>query len=435
MSTVKSNKVKICANPGCTIQPSYNFKGKPTLYCSKHKLDGMVDLVSKKCIEPGCDKCASFNTYKEGEKKPEYCGIHKKEGMINIKSLRYICKHDGCTSVANFNYENETTRIYCSKHKVVGMIDIVNPYCIHPNCKTHPSYNKEGEKRALYCIKHKTEDMVDLVSIQCYNESCTTQARFNYKGETSGKYCSKHKLDDMVNILDHTCQDTTCRKLASFNYINTRKPLYCALHKKIDMVNVIEPVCKTPYCTTQVKYNKYEGYCIRCFMYMFPDRPVSKRYKTKERSIVEYIKQEFQNYSWIFDKPTDIGCSKKRPDIFLDMGTHIIIIEVDEGQHKRYDTMCENKRMMEISTDYNHRPITFIRFNPDCYTDSCGKQIPSCWGINGEGHCTIKDTKKKDWDNRLLILKYTIQTCIDTPTTKTIDIIHLFYDNYSEISY
>ena len=31
------------------------------------------------------------------------------------------------------------------------------------------------------------------------------------------------------------------------------------------------------------------------------------------------------------------------------------------------DCSCENKRIMEISQDLGHRPIVFIRFNPDEY--------------------------------------------------------------------
>jgi hypothetical protein len=38
--------------------------------------------------------------------------------------------------------------------------------------------------------------------------------------------------------------------------------------------------------------------------------------------------------SWVFDKSIDGGCSKRRPDIFLDMGSEILIIEVDGAAGK-----------------------------------------------------------------------------------------------------
>ena len=43
------------------------------------------------------------------------------------------------------------------------------------------------------------------------------------------------------------------------------------------------------------------------------------------------------------------------------------IVEIDENQHIEYDCSCENKRIMELSQDVGHRPIIFIRFNPDDY--------------------------------------------------------------------
>ena len=45
----------------------------------------------------------------------------------------------------------------------------------------------------------------------------------------------------------------------------------------------------------------------------------------------------------------------------------IIIVEIDEYQHENITYSCENKRIMEISQDLGHRPIIFIRFNPDEY--------------------------------------------------------------------
>ena len=64
------------------------------------------------------------------------------------------------------------------------------------------------------------------------------------------------------------------------------------------------------------------------------------------------------------------------------MGSHIIIIEIDENAHTDYDCSCENKRLMEISQDLGFRPIVFIRFNPDDYVDKDGNNIKSCWKLN-----------------------------------------------------
>ena len=162
---------------------------------------------------------------------------------------------------------------------------------------------------------------------------------------------------------------------------------------------------------------------------MFPDKPVSRNYKTKEYAVVEFVKSTFPDLSWIADKRILDGCSKRRPDLFLDLGNQIIIIEVDENQHIAYDCSCENKRIMELSHDVGHKPIVFIRFNPDDYEEN-EIVINSCWVLDKKGICVIKKSKIKEWSQRLNALKEQIIYWIhpDNITTKTIEIIQLFYD-------
>lgn len=162
---------------------------------------------------------------------------------------------------------------------------------------------------------------------------------------------------------------------------------------------------------------------------MFPDKPVSRNYKTKEFAVVEYITSTFPNLNWIADKIINGGCSKRRPDLLLDLLYQVIIIEVDENQHIDYDCSCENKRIMELSQDLGHRPIIFIRFNPDDYEQD-GMTVSSCWGIDKKGICVVKKSKKNEWIKRLHVLEEHIQywTNPNNITNKTIEIIQLFYD-------
>jgi hypothetical protein len=189
-------------------------------------------------------------------------------------------------------------------------------------------------------------------------------------------------------------------------------------------------LCKSEWCEITAN-SKYDGYCLNCFIHLFPDRPNARNYKTKEKAVVDFILKEFplDKYSWISDKRIHDGCSRKRPDLFLDLGYQLIIVEVDENQHESYDCSCENKRLMELSQDVNHRPIIFIRFNPDDYVIK-DKKVTSCWGINKLGICDLKKTKIKEWNNRLDILKNQIEYwCKETNITdKTIEIVQLFYD-------
>jgi hypothetical protein len=130
------------------------------------------------------------------------------------------------------------------------------------------------------------------------------------------------------------------------------------------------------------------------------------------------------------DKRISNGCSKRRPDILVDLGYQVVIIEVDENQHVEYECSCENKRLMEIYLDIGKRPIIFIRFNPDDYNQN-GKKITSCWGVDGNGFACVKKNKQKEWIQRLDLLKTTLEYWINQKniTNKTIETIQLYYDN------
>ena len=85
---------------------------------------------------------------------------------------------------------------------------------------------------------------------------------------------------------------------------------------------------------------------------------------------------------------------------------------------------------MELSQDLNHRPVIFIRFNPDEHTDENGENVTSCWGVNGKGICVVKKSKKKEWDARLERLREQVEywTSPENATEKTVEIVELFYD-------
>jgi hypothetical protein len=84
---------------------------------------------------------------------------------------------------------------------------------------------------------------------------------------------------------------------------------------------------------------------------------------------------------------------------------------------------------MELSQDLGHRPIVFIRFNPDDY-ETDGTNITSCWGQDKNGICVVKKSKKNEWIQRLHTLEEQINYWInpENTTNKTIETIQLFYD-------
>jgi hypothetical protein len=183
-------------------------------------------------------------------------------------------------------------------------------------------------------------------------------------------------------------------------------------------------LCKTVGCGIYGQ-PKYNGHCLRCCIYLFPDLPISRNYKTKENMVVDTIKESFPDFQWICDRRVNGGSSGRRPDLLLHMETHVIIVEVDENKHSNYECICENKRLMEISQDLNHKPIIFIRFNPDDYIDNHGNKINSCWKVNKLGIFKLFDIDQ--WNYRIHMLKEQIVYWMHNASDKTVEIIELFY--------
>jgi hypothetical protein len=308
------------------------------------------------------------------------------------------------------------------------MVDVKHDLCLYENCEIRASYNYKGSKKGLYCSEHRLDNMFNVVSSRCIHENCDVIPTYNKKGEKKGLYCFEHKLDGMVDVKHDLCLYENCEIRPLYNYEGEKRGLYCFQHKKESMLDVVSKMCKTHLCQTRVK-EKYDGYCLYCYINLFPEKPVSRNYKTKEYAVVEFVKASFPELSWIADKKITDGCSKRRPDLFLDLGYQILIIEIDENQHLDYDCSCENKRIMELSQDVGHKPIVFIRFNPDeYYNDEIVTN--SCWGTDKKGISVVKKSKEKEWEKRLNTLKEQVIYWIhpDNITAKTVEIIQLFFD-------
>ena len=343
-------------------------------------------MPSRCKFKGGCKKRAIYNT--PGESKLLYCKYHKIDGMVNVKHKK--CKSEGCDKIPNFNIPGASKGLYCKDHKEAGMENVKNKRCEVQGCDKYPIYNEPGESKGLYCVDHKEAGMEDVKHKKCESKGCKIRPYYNKPGEKSGLYCVDHKTDDMEDVKNKRCKNDWCNTISN---------------------------------------PKYEGYCAFCFSHMFPDNEKSKNYKTKEIAVRDYILERYPNFNWICDKIIQGGCYKRRPDLMLDLEYQVIIIEVDENQHISYDCTCENKRLMEISQDINHRNLIFIRFNPDSYNTIENKKINSCWKINKKSGILIISSKS-DWNNRLKVLEETLEYWINNKTYKMLECIELFYDGF-----
>jgi phage-related protein len=292
-------------------------------------------------------------------------------------------------------------------------------------CKTHgggkrctfTNCPKSAERATDFCISHGGGK-------RCTFLNCPTSAR----GATD--FCISHGGGKR-------CTFTNCPKGAE------RATDFCKAHgggKRCTFTNCPKSAAgATDFCSnhgggkrcpncinwidSQGANKKYNGFCARCYCRLFPNDPrVRRNYKTKEGAVLCHIRQCFPDLIIPNDRRIDGGCSKKKPDFFIELLTHVIIIEVDENGHLSYNQSCENKRIMQLSEDIAHRPMVLIRFNPDKNSDGS-----SCWGVDGNGLAVVNKKQTIEWQKRLAGLTAAISFWITTIPDKTVELIKLFY--------
>ena len=328
-----------------------------------------------------------------------------------------LCEHDkpkhSCKDCVNYycvHKERKNRCIECNKHRL----------CPHNKIKSDCFLCKNPD---VVCSHNKAKRLCEVCS-EC---SVCEHNRIRHRCPicNGNSICNHKKRKDNCNICngcEHGITKQNCRVCGNSFCIHEKAKSRC---KECGG----SALCKSEWCETRTYNPNYEGYCMPCFVNNpeNQDKPAMRNYKTKEKDVVDRITQTFTSLTWVADKKVQDGCSRRRPDLLLDMGSHIIIVEVDENKHTDYDCSCENKRLMELSQDLQHRPIVFIRFNPDDYTNQDGILVKSCWELNKLGVMQITKTKQKEWEERIESLRQQIQYWIDNPNEKTIEIIELFY--------
>ena len=172
-----------------------------------------------------------------------------------------------------------------------------------------------------------------------------------------------------------------------------------------------------------------DGYCGRCFSFLYPNDQRARYLRYKERAVAKFVLEKFPEVPWRTDRQIPGGCSRRRPDIFVDLGAYALSVEVDEFEHAAYPCLCENKKMMEHFLDAKSKPHFFIRFNPDAFWNK-GKKHAGCWSKNKKTKEPFVPQKKcKEWEERLNRLSEMINITLTQAPEREVDLIHLFYSD------
>jgi hypothetical protein len=282
-------------------------------------------------------------------------------------------------------------------------VDLKIGYGFCTVCRTKPLQVKVESPSTL---SFSDDEEVESVS-ECAFKAKVIHASYGFVKNRPTR-CARHKLPDM-EIVEQMCPHNTCRRRC-FECLGGR---VCKYHS--------ESLCET------LGSVRYQGYCARCFSFLFPDQPVARHFCIKERHVLDFIRETLPDLPWVMNKTVQGGCSRRRPDITLDRGTFRLIVEVDENQHRGYS--CENRRLMELFQDGGNVPLVLIRLNPDAYTSSEGTRVPSCFSVSESGSLTVPSRHKKQWEHRLLVLLSYLNTILSTTTCeREITIEELFYD-------
>jgi hypothetical protein len=339
------------------------------------------------------------------------------------------CQHVNCGKQPTFGTELRKA-LYCAEHKIAGMADVISARCRHEGCGGKEARYGTERGRALYCIEHKTAGMENVTSKRCRHEYCGKRPTY---GTEWGKalYCNEHKTTGMENVVDKRCRHEYCGKRPKYG-TEWGKALYCNEHKTAGMDDVMNKRCKSHFCNTFVR-GKFRGYCLRCFVYIFPDEPVSRNYRVKESSVREFIEpylaKEFPHLTLTFDKAITGGCSTRRPDTFVDALTHCVFGEVDEeGHNTQAYCLCENKRMMGFMQDVGMRPCVHVRLNPDGYVDATGVRHKSPFKKTKTGKLVLADPA--EWQKRLDLYRSRLEYHLTHVPEQELQVEHLFYDGF-----
>lgn len=291
----------------------------------EEKKDGVVDQ-SGLCNKEGCLRKAMKRRKHRmcrrcayGPQKPKpRCEPHGKiKSRCRQCNGTSICQNEGCERKARVGYKDGLckTCFYgsstcqnegCERQAIVGRKDGLCPVCF---------YGKST----------------------CKKEGCERQAKMGHKhGLCPGcvGYCEKRKCE-------HGNQTYHC----------TRYP--CTEKDSLSRCML----CKTTSVNGR-KGNEESQICAQCK----PRRVYLRRH---EEQMKAWLKEADIIYTYHNKK---LPCAKtiRYPDFtFTPSAEHVVILEVDENEHRCYNSSCEIKRISELYDSVPNQNLHMIRFNPD----------------------------------------------------------------------
>ncbi len=390
-------------------RPSIALPGQKPVCCKSCKTHGMVNVVTKRC------RCRNaIASFALPGQRPVCCKSCKEPGMAPLHHETCVCGK----ARPSFALSGHPA-VCCKACKAPDMVDVVNTRC---RCgRAMPTFAFPGEARAC-CKSCRETGMVDVVHDKCLCGRAVPLFALPGQARVCCKTC---KTPDMVDVITPRCR---CGRVGPVFAVPGQRAVCCRTCRDPDMVDVVNPRCIACALTSSTK--KYDWHCLRCFVYLFPDRPNTRNYRVKEGYFVDVVKPFLESHGIQarYDKRVCGGSSLRRPDVFFDLGTHFFVLENDE-EGDGHDCNCANKRLCEIFTDVGQKPGVYLHFNGDAYTTHDAIRLKSCYKYHKASGVPFI-ANRKEWDARISLYMERLTYHMSHIPDREMTVEHLFFNGF-----
>ena len=176
---------KICIHEECSTRANFNYKGiKPALYCSKHKLENMVDVNNKIAVKDDFSGSVIYKIYCKDENIKDFYIGSSKDLYDRMRVHKSMCYNENVSGyslkIYEFIRENGDWENF--------NVEIVEYY----PCKNE----KELKQREQYYIK-KYEP-----TLNCFNAYIAQEEKKERKKEIDRKYKQSEKGKELQKRKD-----------------------------------------------------------------------------------------------------------------------------------------------------------------------------------------------------------------------------------------
>ena len=329
----------------CGKTASFGLPGGKKTHCGTHRDAAIhIDRKNAKCVGAGCILTASYGL--SGGKRT-HCGTHRDRAIhIDLKNAK--CDSAGCILTASYGLPGGK-RTHCGMHRDPAIhIDLVNAKCDRAGCILTASYGLPGGKRT-HCGTHRDRAIhIDLVNKPCAHDGCTIQPCYGVPGGRP-THCYTHQLACHMNVVSPRCGSCT---LQSAKFVHPRS----TVNECRECDNTLWPILK-----------KEEEAFAEFLAGEFGD---SVEYRTFDRELLVTL----TGCGMGVDRSVcgQEVSQRARLDFVFDKGhSCVVVVEVDEDQHKHYCVPSEiaraNATINALFLGGNRRHVHIVRFNPDAF--------------------------------------------------------------------